>query len=188
MHISKILVLTSALCMEASATLLYKEQASTPLPVGVPVMIIDFAGNALDLAYGSARALTPVQCLVKKPGEIAQTWNLTFSGGQTYTVQNPAAKTFLSFSTAGTPVSPTCSQLCGNPTTAVKWKIIPSTNGTGFNIIEPGSNQAVMGWPFSRSGIVGSTAPVTLQNFDPNEKQMIFTFVAGASSDIEQKT
>ncbi|KAJ7893610.1 hypothetical protein B0H14DRAFT_2684357 [Mycena olivaceomarginata] len=150
--------------------------APPAVPTDVPVDIVNCAENVFDLAYSNRGALAPVHSLNRKAGGRTQKWILTAYEGQTFSVKNSFANTFLSFTTAGTPVPSTYAQICGNPTIETKWKITASADGTGYNIMETGTNQALMSWPSMESNLMGACAPLTLHTFDPNEKQMIFKF------------
>ncbi|KAJ7146089.1 hypothetical protein C8R44DRAFT_756541 [Mycena epipterygia] len=142
-------------------------------PTGSLINIKNFQGDVFDLAFASSAPLAPVQTLNHKSSEIAQGWVIE-PAGTLFNVLNPFAGTFLSFSTAINGGNPTCAQVCGNPTIQTAWNI--TANANGFNIIEPTSHLAVMSWPASNSSIVGPTAPLTLQVFDPKEPQQIFSF------------
>ncbi|KAJ7143660.1 hypothetical protein C8R46DRAFT_1132738 [Mycena filopes] len=157
-----------------------RSAAAPPLPVGVAVIIQDFQGNVFDINNRSPVPFSPVSSLNHKPGETAQEWILLPTEEGKYNIFSLSAAVFLSFTTAVSGGSAYKTQLCGQSgsTTAgsTAWNITPSANGLGYNIIEVRSKEAVMSWPRSMSQIVTPTAPLTLQLFDPNEPQQIFTF------------
>ncbi|KAJ7291118.1 hypothetical protein C8J57DRAFT_1458073 [Mycena rebaudengoi] len=145
-------------------------------PINTLLNINDFQGNVFDLAFGSPAALAPVQTACPQADSRRPKWTIA-PAGTLFTVKNTNRVTFLSFTMAGTNpgVSPVCAQACGNPTQTV-WNITANANGLGFNIIEPTSNLAVMSWRKSTSPVAESTTPLTLQDFNPNEPQQVFTF------------
>ncbi|KAJ7128244.1 hypothetical protein C8R46DRAFT_1144872 [Mycena filopes] len=137
-----------------------RSAAAPPLPVGVAVIIQDFQCNVFDINDRSPVPLSPVSSLNHKPGETAQEEGI-------YNIFSLSAAVFLSFTTAVSGGNPYKTQLCGqsgSTTAGTAWNITPSANGLGYN------------WPHSTSEIVTPTAPLTLELFDPNESQQIFTF------------
>ncbi|KAJ7079972.1 hypothetical protein B0H15DRAFT_490864 [Mycena belliarum] len=101
-------------------------------PTGTTVNIKDYKGNVLDLAFASAADLAPVQTLNHKSLEVAQAWVIEPAGTQ-FTVLNPFASTFLSFTTVANGVKPTSAQVCGHPTVNTAWTIAASKLG-GFKL------------------------------------------------------
>ncbi|KAJ7511616.1 hypothetical protein B0H11DRAFT_1952265 [Mycena galericulata] len=150
-------------------------QTPPPLPTNTVVNIQDYKSNVFDLAFGSSADLAPVQTLNLKPFEGSQEWVVKPSG-TLFSVTNPVAATFLSFTLSATTLNPDCAQACGRPSVQTFWNITLNANKLGYNIIEPKSGLALMSWALSNSTITSPTTPVTLQVFDPGEKQQLFTF------------
>ncbi|KAJ7205721.1 hypothetical protein GGX14DRAFT_458337 [Mycena pura] len=147
---------------------------SVPMDTGT-VVIRDFQSNAFDLAYASSVDLTPVQTLNHKPGGGAQAWTIVAdSKTGLYSIQNTGSGTYLSYTGAVTGMIPTCAQLCGHSAPFL-WNITASGISNGCNIIEPSTGLVATSYKIINSATIGSTTPVTLQNFDGKVTQQIFT-------------
>ncbi|KAJ6588001.1 hypothetical protein B0H19DRAFT_1247723 [Mycena capillaripes] len=151
-----------------------------PIPIGVPVNIVDFQGNVFDLANLNSNALNPnapVQGLNHVVGDIAQQWviNEVNVESQLFTIANPKVGTFLSYSTAAIGGNPISSQLFGSSKNATQWII--SAGNFGYGIIEPSSQDIVTSWPRQSTNTtnLGSSTPLTLQPFQ-DVIQHVFNF------------
>jgi hypothetical protein len=123
-----------------------------PVPTGIPVNILDFQRNVFDLVNGQPNG--PVQGLDHRVNDTAQRvrmsqlivlklltkiimqWVIQLvqvlpSGNQVFTIMNPTAKTFLTYSTAGIIGNPLCSQLFGESNQPTGWIISPGNFGYG---------------------------------------------------------
>ncbi|KAJ7205748.1 hypothetical protein GGX14DRAFT_458369 [Mycena pura] len=170
--------LISAIAILTVAAPIHGARAACSVLTDTEVIIQDFQSNVFDLAFASSVDLTPVQTLNNIYGDppTSQSWFIVaYQATGLYFIRNTDSGTYLSYTGAVTGMNPTGAQLCGHSAQFL-WNITANGNSDGCNIIEPSTGLVATSYDIINSAAIGSTTPVTLQNFDGKVTQQVFTF------------